>query len=364
MMRRMAGEVLRVRETSPDEAETSFRELDDVFLQTQTRIWLGEVLHERFDEEMAVADLLADGELLFQVSKAVWKMILKKNVDIRHSKFFIYERTSFGKADGRYMAYPKVDSFLKICQILGMTGIDLFSPSDVVEKRDIRRVCMCIRSLSKKARLMKLNIPDFDIVTYTIAMPTGLVGGLRRSLELSQRNSSNSSGSSPSMGPRGLHKQKNFSGSFARYHDSFSESDEGESTYSEFEFQSPSSNASSPNMSSIIGESSPEDDNILNKNLVDLDARFQLDYWYQNENDLHWKSFGSNLSGDIDCGYDVNLEIAEKEYEPFGCLSHQAQTIKWNPGDTDVEKSKCSGLPQLSSNDATFYVPRDTSKMQ
>ena len=171
MRRRMAGEVLRVRETSPDEAETSFRELDDVFLQvyiclvlgflilvvvscdsivrctwsvidvlylliwlvfakrmdlnheffelklelnqvgeilidkevmmkllwcewrllafvvwvmdqfdlcssnlldyfsvhlqTQTRIWLGEVLHERFDEEMAVADLLADGELLW-----------------------------------------------------------------------------------------------------------------------------------------------------------------------------------------------------------------------------------------------------------------------------------------------------------
>lgn len=41
-------------------------------------------------------------------------MILNKNVDIRHSKFFIYERTSFGKADGRYMAYPKVDSFLKV----------------------------------------------------------------------------------------------------------------------------------------------------------------------------------------------------------------------------------------------------------
>ncbi|XP_039114389.1 protein OPAQUE10-like isoform X2 [Dioscorea cayenensis subsp. rotundata] len=124
MMRRMAGEVLRVRETSPDEAETSFRELDDVFLQTQTRIWLGEVLHERFDEEMAVADLLADGELLFQVSKAVWKMILNKNVDIRHSKFFIYERTSFGKADGRYMAYPKVDSFLKEAKYLLLGTFD------------------------------------------------------------------------------------------------------------------------------------------------------------------------------------------------------------------------------------------------
>ncbi|MQM11528.1 hypothetical protein Taro_044437 [Colocasia esculenta] len=45
-------------------AETNFRELDDVFLQTQTRIWLGEVLHVRFDEETCIADLLADGELL------------------------------------------------------------------------------------------------------------------------------------------------------------------------------------------------------------------------------------------------------------------------------------------------------------
>ncbi|KAJ0961445.1 hypothetical protein J5N97_000194 [Dioscorea zingiberensis] len=175
MKRRSAPEVLRVRESSPDEAETSFRELDDVFLQSQTRIWLGEVLHERFGEEMAVADLLADGELLFQVSKTVWKMILKKNVDMKHSKFFIYERTSFGKADGRYMAYPKVDSFLK------------------------------------KARLKNLSVPDFDIVTYTIAMPTDLVGGLCRSLEQSRSNSSSSNGGSPSMYPRGLYKKARIS---------------------------------------------------------------------------------------------------------------------------------------------------------
>ncbi|KAJ0967990.1 hypothetical protein J5N97_024907 [Dioscorea zingiberensis] len=211
MKRRSAPEVLRVRESSPDEAETSFRELDDVFLQSQTRIWLGEVLHKRFGEEMAVADLLADGELLFQVSKTVRKMILKKNVDMKHSKFFIYEQTSFGKADGRYMAYPKVDSFLKICQILGLTSIDLFSSSDVVERRDICRVCMCVRSLSKKARLKNLSVPDFDIVTYSIAMPTDLVGGLCRSLEQSRSNSSSSNGGSPSMYPRGLYKKARIS---------------------------------------------------------------------------------------------------------------------------------------------------------
>jgi hypothetical protein len=32
--------------------------------QKQTKIWLGEVLHLRFDEDILVADLLGDGELL------------------------------------------------------------------------------------------------------------------------------------------------------------------------------------------------------------------------------------------------------------------------------------------------------------
>ncbi|MFS7973753.1 hypothetical protein Hanom_Chr09g00860391 [Helianthus anomalus] len=39
----------------------SFRELDD----PQTRIWLGEVLRTRFDEQISTCDLLSDGELLY-----------------------------------------------------------------------------------------------------------------------------------------------------------------------------------------------------------------------------------------------------------------------------------------------------------
>ncbi|KAM0065212.1 hypothetical protein Hdeb2414_s0003g00112091 [Helianthus debilis subsp. tardiflorus] len=42
----------------------SFRELDDVFLQSQARIWLGEVLRTRFDEQISIGDLLSDGEML------------------------------------------------------------------------------------------------------------------------------------------------------------------------------------------------------------------------------------------------------------------------------------------------------------
>ena len=79
---------------------------------------------------------------------------------MKQSKVYIYERTSSGKSNGKYMPYPKVDSFLKICQILGLAGIDLFTPSDVVEKRNVRKVCMCIRLLSKKARTMRLTVPD------------------------------------------------------------------------------------------------------------------------------------------------------------------------------------------------------------
>ena len=49
---------------------------------------------------------------------------------------------------------------LQICKILGLTGVDLFSPSDVVERRNTRKVCMCIRSFSKKSRSMNINVRE------------------------------------------------------------------------------------------------------------------------------------------------------------------------------------------------------------
>ncbi|RLN40353.1 uncharacterized protein C2845_PM01G31300 [Panicum miliaceum] len=150
-----AGAV-RVYEAS---CASTFRELDDTFLQKQTKIWLGEVLHLWFDETVLVADLLADGELLYQISKLIRKRLLKQNREqLTQSKVYIYERPSFGRSHGKYMPYLKVDSFLKICQILGLAGIDLFIPSDVVEKRNVRKVCICIRSVSKKSQMMRLNI--------------------------------------------------------------------------------------------------------------------------------------------------------------------------------------------------------------
>ncbi|KAK4256847.1 hypothetical protein QN277_006517 [Acacia crassicarpa] len=166
--------------------ESSFRELDDAFLQTQTRIWLGEVLQIRLDENLIISEVLADGELLFQASKVVWRLLLAKHMELRHIIAYQHQPFASQNSSGRYRPYSNVDSFLKICKILGLTGIDLFSPSDVVEKRNTRKVCMCIRSFSKKARSKNVNVPDFDVVSCTITMPKDLVGYIRRNLELSQ----------------------------------------------------------------------------------------------------------------------------------------------------------------------------------
>lgn len=106
---------------------------------------------------------------------------------------------------------------MQICKILGLTGVDLFTPSDVVERRNTRRVCICIRTVSIKSRSMNINVrkfhdiphnlnllalifyselsanvqmwwqvPDFDIVTCMVAMPKDMVRFIRRSIELSQ----------------------------------------------------------------------------------------------------------------------------------------------------------------------------------
>ncbi|CAH9123297.1 unnamed protein product [Cuscuta epithymum] len=202
-------------------AESSFRKLDDVFLQTQTRIWLSEVLNvSLLNEELPISDLLADGEILYEVSKVIWDMLLAKTPELRHIK---YKPLHSQKSSGRFRPYSNVDSFLKICKILGLNSIDLLSPSDVVERRNARKVCICIRTVSKKARSKHLKVPDFDMVTYTVSMPKDMVGCIRRSWETSQHSVSSSS----SYCSYKDHQRRK-----VREYDSWSEeSDEAESKY-------------------------------------------------------------------------------------------------------------------------------------
>lgn len=178
---------------SPD---VHFRETDVEFLKQQARIWLEAVLDERFDGETSLADILADGEILHRISMTI-RSLLRKHVDGEpvSPKSLFPEAAFYGKHSGKYLPYSYVDAFLKVCQKLGLTGVDLFSPPDVVEKKDIRRVCLCIRALSKKARARQLEVPNFDYVTHstTVTMPTELVDGLRDSLRQASASSSPSS---------------------------------------------------------------------------------------------------------------------------------------------------------------------------
>ncbi|CAA0839524.1 Unknown protein [Striga hermonthica] len=230
--RRWAAGNLRMIDSSPPSPESSFRELDEVFLQTQTRIWLGEVLCARFDEELNLSDLLQDGEILFEVSKVVWNLLLVKCMELRHLK---HKYGPFGsrKSSGRYRPYSNVDSFIKICKIMGLSGIDLFSPSDVVEKRNIRKVCICIRALSMKARSKQLSVPDFDMVVYSVTMPKNMVDIIRKSLESSQCTVSSSSSYSSRNVSQTKAKQKKFQPPSNGDDDysSSDESDEAESRY-------------------------------------------------------------------------------------------------------------------------------------
>ncbi|XP_019184145.1 PREDICTED: protein OPAQUE10-like isoform X2 [Ipomoea nil] len=211
-------------------SQSSFRELDDVFLQTQTRIWLGEVLNMRLDEQIPISDLLADGDLLCEVSKVIWNMLTAKYAELRHLK---YKPIGSRKRSGRYMPYSNVDSFLAICKILGLDGIDLFLPSDVVEKGNTRKVCICVRAVSKKVRSKQLNVPNFDMVTCAVAMPKDMVGGIKRSLETSKSSISTSSSYNSSYNyQRSIVRQRNLIEGCDRNYDSCSEgSDEAESKY-------------------------------------------------------------------------------------------------------------------------------------
>ncbi|PUZ37433.1 hypothetical protein GQ55_9G119300 [Panicum hallii var. hallii] len=317
-----AGEV-RVDKAS---CASTFRELDDAFLQKQTKIWLGEVLHRRFDEDVLVADLLADGELLYQVSKLIWKRLLKKNREqLKQSKVYIYERPSFGRSHGKYMPYLKVDSFLKICQILGLAGIDLFTPSDVVEKRNVRKVCICIRSVSKKSNMMRLNVPDFDIVTYTISMPNYIVGGIRRSLEQPQYSSSGSSGYSPPDSSKALQQQIIFGGQNDKHGNTNYDSDEAESRPSVLE---PADSVDEDNFAAVLSPPKEESEG-----------------YGESGHDMHEEKSLAESVGSLDFGVmdSESVDSTPQKHDKEYCSTHSA---------TDQCSSSRTARCSLSSEEA------------
>jgi len=63
-------------------ASASFRDSDIEFLQIQTREWLEAILREKLDEAQSLADLLADGSVLYRVSQIIREFMQRKKSGI------------------------------------------------------------------------------------------------------------------------------------------------------------------------------------------------------------------------------------------------------------------------------------------
>ncbi|BBN06511.1 hypothetical protein MPTK1_3g21780 [Marchantia polymorpha subsp. ruderalis] len=166
------------------ETNVHFREHDIEFLQKRTKLWLQAVLGERFDDQRSLAELIADGNLLYRVAKYVIKDVTGKSPGPEaFSPKAFSEAAIQGKNSGKYLPYSNVDTFLKMCRTVGLSDVDLFTPPDAVEGKDMRRVCVAIRALARRARAQHIRVPDFDDVNRPLPMPKEKVGEIREHLQ-------------------------------------------------------------------------------------------------------------------------------------------------------------------------------------
>ncbi|KAL3693541.1 hypothetical protein R1sor_007192 [Riccia sorocarpa] len=166
------------------ETNVHFREHDIEFLQNRARLWLQAVLGEKLDDQRSLSELIADGNILYRVAKYVVKDMTGKSPGPEtFSPKVFSEAAVHGKNSGKYLPYSNVDTFLKMCREVGLSDVDLFTPPDAVEGKDIRRVCVAIRGLAKKGRAQHLRLPDFDDLSRPLPMPKEKVGEIREHLQ-------------------------------------------------------------------------------------------------------------------------------------------------------------------------------------
>lgn len=180
--------------TTPDAYSTmsAYQESNIQFLRASAREWLEAVLEENLDKETSLEDLLADGTLLLRVSQHM-KEDYKFPGHVEAASPGVTASPSYDrKSSLKYQPYASVETFLNLCKQVGLRDVDVFNPSDAVDKKDIRRVCVCLRRLSKKARTLHLSVPDFDNVKETLVtkMPREAVQKTKESLQHSATRSS------------------------------------------------------------------------------------------------------------------------------------------------------------------------------
>lgn len=187
--------------TTPEAHSTNsaFRESDIEFLRASAREWLEAVLEEDLDKHTSLEDLLADGTLLYRVSQHIKEdHKFPGHVETVSSISALSSPSYERKSSLKYQPYASVEAFLNVCKEVGLRDVDVFNPSDAVDKKDIRRVCVCLRRLSKKSRTLHILVPDFDnvkdtLITPASKMPREVVQKTKETLQQSASKSSSRS---------------------------------------------------------------------------------------------------------------------------------------------------------------------------
>lgn len=190
--------------TTPDTHSTksAFHESDIEFLRASAREWLEAVLGEELDKETSLEDLLADGAVLYRVTQHI-KDDPKFPGHVESPKASTASPSFERKSSLKYQPYASVEAFLNMCKGVGLRDVDVFNPSDAVDQKDIRRVCVCLRRLSKKARTLHLLVPDFDNVKDTLVTPASKMSreAVQKTKETLQQSATRSSSKGSENGP-------------------------------------------------------------------------------------------------------------------------------------------------------------------
>eukprot|EP00898_Chlorokybus_atmophyticus_P002478 jgi/Chlat1/3230/Chrsp22S03511 len=133
---------------------------DVEFLLRRSRWWLEATLNQDFGSTDDFATLIQDGTILQQVAKGLKRMRTQPNI-IKSAAFGKREKN----APGGFMNYARASDFTIVCQEFGVNDVELCSSADIVDKRNTRRVCTCIRLLAKNALEQGLDVLDFDEVS-------------------------------------------------------------------------------------------------------------------------------------------------------------------------------------------------------
>eukprot|EP00270_Netrium_digitus_P009036 TRINITY_DN2733_c0_g1_i3.p1 TRINITY_DN2733_c0_g1~~TRINITY_DN2733_c0_g1_i3.p1 ORF type:complete len:279 (+),score=72.58 TRINITY_DN2733_c0_g1_i3:240-1076(+) len=131
-------------------------------LQARTRQWLESTLQEKLPANQQLSQILKDGELLLRLSKLFMDWMSKLTGGKPRVVTNVKKEADSGTKGKWAVAYNNVDIFLQVCRDMGLTDMDLCSLPDVVEERNIKRACLCIRALALRAKGVHFPVKEFE----------------------------------------------------------------------------------------------------------------------------------------------------------------------------------------------------------